>query len=113
MAKKKSGQKVRRGYRKPREQVKIARERIEILFEMAEKEFNNGRQDLANRYVWLARKIATRFKIKINQKYYQRFCKKCLRYKKVGVNATVRLQDGFLIFKCDDCGYEWKKKIVK
>ncbi len=104
---------MRRSYKKPKDVTSIARERIEILFDNAEKEFNNNRSDLADRYVQMARKLATKYKIKINQDYYQRFCKKCLKYKKVGKNASVRTEKGFLIFRCLDCGYEQKKKIIR
>jgi len=54
---------------------KIVEERIEILFNEAEKN-----QDYADRYVFLARKLSMRYNYKIPKKYKINFCKKCYKY---------------------------------
>lgn len=54
---------------------KIGLERIEILFKEAEK--NN---DYSDRYVFLARKIAMRYNIKIPGALKRKYCHHCYKY---------------------------------
>ncbi len=65
---------VRRG-KKPEWQRKIARERIKILFSLAEKELESNPKR-SQRYVELARKIALKYNIRL-KKQKRKFCKKC------------------------------------
>jgi len=55
---------ARRSRKKPEKQIKIAKERIRILFKNAEKEFHKN-PELSHRWVQMARKIATRYNIRI------------------------------------------------
>ncbi|MBD3313611.1 ribonuclease P [Candidatus Woesearchaeota archaeon] len=89
--------------RKPAEQIRISKERIEELFRQAEKAAEDSRMDLANRYVTLARKIAMKFKVKIPPKLKRKFCRHCYKYLKPGVNARVRTHKGRVIYYCDNC----------
>jgi len=68
--------KKRQRGKKPEYQLKIARERIEILLNMAEKEFRKhpGR---SARYVELARKIGTRYNVRLTKEQKRKFCKNC------------------------------------
>jgi len=50
-------------------------ERIEILFEEAKKN-----QEYADRYVFLARKLAMRYNIKIPAKLKRKYCHHCYKY---------------------------------
>ena len=64
---------------------KIALERIELLFKMAEK----SEDKFADRYVYLARKIAMRFNLKIPENLKRKFCHHCYIYFKPD-RVTVR-----------------------
>ena len=54
---------------------KIGLERIEILFKEAERN-----EEYANRYVFLARKLAMRYNIKIPSKLKRKYCHHCYKY---------------------------------
>jgi ribonuclease P protein subunit RPR2 len=84
---------------KPDWQQKIARERIGILFSLAEKEMRNH-PDRAGRYVQLARKIGLRYNIRLANK--RQFCKKCNTLLKTGTSST-RLDKGTMVIKCLKC----------
>ena len=70
----------------------IARERIDILFKLARKEYNRDRKELANRYVFIARKIAMKSNISIPVEHKKSFCKKCGSYWVMGKNVTKRIK---------------------
>ncbi len=91
---------------KPEWQKKIARERIEILFEEAGKAFPENKKR-ADRYVELARKIAMRYRVKIPKEFRKMFCENCYKYIKPGVNCTVEIDsDGKVIrWECNECGH--------
>ncbi|MFP4116528.1 MAG: ribonuclease P protein component 4 [Candidatus Aenigmatarchaeota archaeon] len=91
---------------KPDWQKKIARERIEILFEEAEEAFTE-RKDRANRYVELARKIAMRYRVKIPKELNRKFCEECHSYIKPGVNCKTQVDsdEKTVKWKCEECGY--------
>ncbi len=110
-----SSQKTRRPSRKPKWQKEIARERIEILFKLADEEFRNGRKDLANRYVKLARKIAMKYNVRIPRYLKRRFCKKCHAYLKPGVNARVRVRSKqkYVLITCLECGHKMRFPYVR
>ena len=61
---------------KPEWQTKIAKERIEILFSLAEKEFKKY-PDRSRRYVELARKISLRYNVRLPKEQKRVFCKNC------------------------------------
>ncbi len=94
--------------RRTKEMVRIAGERIEILFDLAEKEALNGRQDRANRYVHLARKIGMRYNVRVPERYRMRYCRKCDSFLMPGVNAEFRLNDGRITVRCLSCGHIYR-----
>ncbi len=49
--------------------VRIARERIDDLFALAERESAVGTGALADRYVRLARKVGTRYNVRLLREY--------------------------------------------
>lgn len=80
---------------------KIAKERIEILFCLAEKELKKN-PERAKRYVYLARKIAMKARVPISG-YKKSFCRKCGSYLKLGVNAVKRISKSRQIITCLNC----------
>jgi len=93
---------LRRG-RRPRWMLKIAEERIHILFMLADKEFKEHPQR-SNRYVKLARNIATKYNIKMPKIWKRRFCKNCYLFLKPGCNCRVRLSKSCVVISCLECG---------
>ena len=89
--------------RKKEKQGSIARERIEKLFEEAEKAFPKE-PALAKRYVELARKISTRTNTPVPASLKSRFCKKCNAYLMPGKNAKIRTKNRAVITACLECG---------
>ena len=75
---------------KPDWQTKIAKERIEILFSLAEKEFKRY-PERSKRYVELARKIGLRYNVRLSKDDKRKFCKICNTLLKPGVSSKVRL----------------------
>lgn len=83
--------------------LEIARERIDILFKLADQEFNQH-PERSNRYVKLARNIGKKYNIRIPRIWRRRFCKNCYMFLKPGINSQVRLSNSCVIIKCYECG---------
>jgi len=96
-----SGQRSRK---KPTWQTDIARERIEILFEEAELAFPK-REDLADRYVELARKIAMKYNVTVPKDLKLKYCKHCYKYLRPGTNSRVRIKPSgdYVVVTCLGC----------
>lgn len=96
----------------------IAVERIERLFELAERMFEKH-PELADRYVKLACRIATRYNIRFPRALKRGFCRRCLSFWKPGASCRVRVKSGYVIITCLRCGhitrllYKHKKKTSK
>ncbi|HLD88607.1 MAG TPA: ribonuclease P protein component 4 [Candidatus Nanoarchaeia archaeon] len=84
------------------EEIKIAFERINILFEEAKKAFKEDPK-LSNRYVELARKIAMKLRLRIPPEFRKKFCSHCHYYLVPGVNCRVRLQKHKVVYYCFHC----------
>ena len=69
----------------------IARNRINYLFQQAHDIFPENKE-LANRYVYLARRYAQRARLKIQEKWRKRICKKCKKFLYPGINYRTRMQ---------------------
>jgi ribonuclease P protein subunit RPR2 len=102
----------RRRSQKPEWQLKIAQERIEILFKMAKEEFENH-PERAKRYVELARKIGLRYNIRLSEEVKRSFCKRCNALLYLGKNTEEleKKHPNIKLFKCLNCGEI--KKIAK
>ncbi len=88
----KAKKKIRRGYGVKRSLVNsIARERIQILLELARTQAREDDNRLARRYVELARKISMRTKVRIPREDKHFICKNCMMPLIPGRNARVRL----------------------
>jgi ribonuclease P protein subunit RPR2 len=79
-------------------------ERIGKLMALAEK---NQRNNLARakRYVVLAKKMSTRYRVRMPERFKKRICKVCSRYWIPGYNVTVRLKrrNRTVEYRCE-CG---------
>jgi len=87
---------------KPVYQQHIALERIRTLFREAKTMFHEDSK-LSDRYVFLARKIAMKYKVKIPSLYRKKFCKNCHSYLVPSVNCSVRTKKGHLVYTCKAC----------
>jgi|AntRauMinimDraft_3_1070383.scaffolds.fasta_scaffold00005_102 ribonuclease P protein subunit RPR2 len=88
---------------------KIARERIQRLFQLADQKCAEGREDpslLATRYIQIAREIGMKYKVSIPSDLRKRYCHECLSFLKPGVNCRVRInsKNNAVNYYCKDCG---------
>jgi len=81
----------------------IARERIDLLFEEAQDRVEH-RPALSERYMEIARSIATTYTVTFTREQREQYCRECGAYLSPGVTATVRVDDGEKRVVCDDCG---------
>jgi ribonuclease P protein subunit RPR2 len=93
---------VRTRTKKPEWQQRIARERIKILFELAERELKEH-PERSKRYVELARKIGLRYNIRFPRELKRKFCKNCNTLLKPGLTCSVRIQNKMISIKCKSC----------
>ncbi|MFB6145335.1 MAG: ribonuclease P protein component 4 [Candidatus Nanohaloarchaea archaeon] len=86
---------------------KIAEERIERLFQLAEKRFSEGDEELANRYIEIARKIGMRTNTSLPPELRRRICEDCGSFLLPGENCEVRLNSKrrTLNYHCRNCGH--------
>jgi len=84
---------------KKEKDIEIARERIKTLFEEAEKATT---QDLSNKYVNTARKIAMKFNLRLPRYYNRKFCKHCYNYFR-NQNYRVRTKNNNVVYYCLNC----------
>lgn len=93
----------------------IASERIERLFELAEKRLEEGKESseaLSKRYIGLARRISTHYKVRMPESIRNRICKSCNSVLIAGLSATVRKSShGYMVYRCG-CGAQ-KKVFLK
>lgn len=82
---------------KPEWQIKIAKERISILFGEAKKTKD---KNLQRRYMRLAKKIGMRYNVRLGSRK-KLFCKHCFYY--FGADARRRLKDGKIVVTCPGC----------
>jgi ribonuclease P protein subunit RPR2 len=90
---------------KPRDREKkkkIAKERVEILFEQAQHTFSKNPKR-ANRYVELARKIAMKVNLRMPRIFKRKYCSHCYTYLQTGENARIRTREQKLIIYCKTC----------
>jgi len=84
--------------------VRVAQERIADLFALAERESASGTGALADRYVRLARKIGTRYNVRLLPEYREVFCRGCSSYWVEGRTVRTRLRGGRRVRTCLRCG---------
>lgn len=89
----------------------IAKQRIHILFDLAEKIYTFNPQ-LAQRYIETARKIAMSARLNLPSIHSRRICKKCNTLLIPGKNSRVRIKPRrkpHIVITCLNCGN--KKRI--
>ncbi len=89
---------------KPEWQQRIARERIEILFEHAKREIKKH-PERTKRYVELARKIGMRYNVRLTKDVKRSVCKNCNALLIPGLTSQVRLdkKTKTVNIKCLEC----------
>lgn len=89
---------------KPAWQRRIAKERINILFKLAKKEFKKY-PDRARRYIQLLRKIGLRYNIRLPKEMKRSFCKNCNSLLIPGISSEIRLnkKTKTVNIKCKKC----------
>jgi ribonuclease P protein subunit RPR2 len=83
---------------------RIAVERIEILFRLAEKQALGGNLPRANRYAALAAKIGMRYNVRVPAAFKRRYCRTCHAYLLPPRSARVRVARGRVVVTCLACG---------
>ena len=82
----------------------VARTRIILLFTHAQEAAEGGDLMRAGRYVRLARRIGTRYNVRIPSPFRDRFCRHCLAYLHEGRTVRTRLHPGRKVRTCLACG---------
>jgi ribonuclease P protein subunit RPR2 len=93
---------LRRG-RRQKWMIRIAEERINILFQHAEEELTHN-PERSHRYVQMARNIGQKYNIKNQPAMKSRICKSCHRFLQPGVNSQIRLSNSSIHIRCLECG---------
>lgn len=81
----------------------IAKKRINFLFQLAKQNAKNGRFDLADRYVYLARKLSMRYRTPVPNEFKRSYCKHCYSYLLPIINCRIRIHQGKIIIHCNNC----------
>jgi ribonuclease P protein subunit RPR2 len=82
---------------------KNAKERISTLFSLAKQHALNGAQALADRYVFLARKLSMKARIPLGEQYKGQYCRHCTAFLIPSKNCRVRLSRGKVVYWCFSC----------
>jgi len=85
---------------------RIAMQRIQTLFRLANETFNEN-PALAQRYVDIARKIAMATRMRLPKEYRRQVCRHCKSFILPGVNCRVRIQqrrEPHVVITCQNCG---------
>jgi ribonuclease P protein subunit RPR2 len=95
---------MKRAGRKPFWQIKIAKERIQILFDLAKKEFKKH-PERSKRYIQLLRKIGLRYNVRLPKEIKRSFCKNCNSLLIPSLSAEVRLnkKTKTVNIRCKNC----------
>lgn len=98
-----------------KKEQEIAKERIEILFKLANEVFHENKS-LAKRYLDLAKRISMRSKVRIPKEYKRFICKSCGNLLVPGVNCRVRIRHEkgtIVVVNCLDCGLIMRYPAIK
>lgn len=94
---------------------KIALQRIHSLFQLARDVIRED-EELAQRYIAIARKIAMAARVRIPREYRRQICRGCKKFILPGVNCRVRIQqrrEPHVVVTCDYCGRHMRFPIKK
>ncbi|EQD30604.1 RNAse P, Rpr2/Rpp21 subunit [mine drainage metagenome] len=84
--------------------VRIAEARVEHLFRLATQEAMTGPGDLPDRYVRLARRIGTRYNVRLRPEFRDLYCRGCSAFWVEGRTVRTRLRSGRTVRTCLRCG---------
>lgn len=98
--------------KRPKWMIEIAQERMDILFNRAEKEYDEH-PERSHRYVELARNISKKHNTAIPDAWKRRYCKNCYKFLVPGRNCTVRLINENINIFCDECGHVTRIPYIK
>ena len=84
--------------------IRIARERVEDLFALASAEARRPASSLPDRYVRLARRIGSRYNVRIPAEYRTLYCRSCSIFWVEGRTVRTRVRSGRRIQTCLRCG---------
>ncbi|MCI4334824.1 MAG: hypothetical protein L3K04_04275 [Thermoplasmata archaeon] len=101
----------RRG-RRTSEMIRIAGERINHLFALAEVESRAPGGPLPDRYVRLARRIGARYNVRVPASYRERYCRSCSVYWVEGRTVRTRLRGGGRSRTCLRCGAVYRRRVA-
>lgn len=93
-------------------QKKIAHKRIDHLFQEA-KDQASSRPKLANRYIFLARKIAMKLRLRIPSQSKRHYCKYCYSFLQPAKNARIRTARGKVVILCLECKHFMRVPYLK
>ncbi|MEM2954669.1 MAG: hypothetical protein QW625_01800 [Candidatus Nanoarchaeia archaeon] len=95
--------------------VQIAKERVSILFKEAEEAAKQNKLQRATRYVFLARKLAMKYNLKLNREQRRKFCHNCYAWLQPGKNVAVRINSKLhsVEYVCKKCGHINRYPYVK
>ena len=96
---------------KPDWQLNIAKERIERLLNLSREESVKD-VEKGKRYVRLARRVGTRYNIRLSKGQKKVFCKHCSTILIPGKTMSVRVVNGSPVRKCSVCGTKLVKKLI-
>lgn len=82
--------------------AKIAQDRIQELYELAEKEYKDHPKDARN-YIAKLRVLATKHNLRITE-LKRTFCKQCNTLLVPGETSTVRIHNNRRVITCTHCG---------
>ena len=91
-------------HRKKSQERRIALERIETLFDMAEREAVKRNWARSDRYVSLARKIGMRYNVTPGPELRRKFCRGCGTFLLPPTTARFRIGGGKVVCTCLKCG---------
>ncbi len=93
----------RRYYRQRSDEQKIAYERVNVLWKLAEQEYKHH-PERSNRYTKMILDIVKKLRIRLPKHIKVFICKKCSHYLISGKNLRVRSKGGYTTYECLDCG---------
>lgn len=86
--------------RKQKINKKEALERVNSLLKDAQAAKS---QELADKYVKLARRLQMRHKLRMPREFKYKFCKKCGAYWRPGKTVRIRTHNGKVVYACLKC----------
>ena len=85
---------------------------IKNLFIQADLIFNED-PSLSNRYVFLARRIAMAFRLRLPSELKRQYCRNCYSFLVPGKNLRIRIHKHRVIYYCLECKHFFRLPISK